>query len=571
MKTGIIILSRMTSRRLPGKALREVNGRTILGHIVDRVRSGAPGYPIVVATSNDASDDRLVAYCRRAGLQCFRGSLEDVAERFVSCAEHFGWDFAVRINGDNVFSDPGTLRSMLAIAETNAYDLVSNIPGRTFPFGVTVEIVRVAFHRQHLVEWQEPGHHEHVTLWFYEHPEVGKRFAYRNKACPEAGNLQLALDTEADLERTSAMMARMRRAPASYTLTELVNLATKPAHPNPWSGKCGPLLVAEIGGNHEGDFAVAKRLTEQAIVTGVDSIKFQLYRGDTLVSGIESPDRNKHFKRFELSRDQHIELASLCREAGVQYMASIWDLEMLEYIDPYVQIYKVGSGDLTAWPLVREFARRGKPILLSTGLSTLEDVLQTVGTIQTADKRYCEPEFLCLLQCTSMYPIKNHEANLCVMDQLRQATGLAVGYSDHTEGSLALRVAAAMGAEVLEFHFTDSREGKVFRDHKVSLTPEEVGQLQVDLQEIQALRGDAIKLPQATEVDEGHVVSFRRGTYLRRSIEAGERIQEQDLVVVRPNHGIDARDADLVIGTRARRYLEALRRLNWEDLQRDEP
>jgi N-acetylneuraminate synthase/N,N'-diacetyllegionaminate synthase len=128
-----------------------------------------------------------------------------------------------------------------------------------------------------------------------------------------------------------------------------------------------------------------------------------------------------------------------------------------------------------------------------------------------------------------------------------------------------------MGAEVLEFHFTDSREGKVFRDHKVSLTPEEVGQLQVDLQEIQALRGDAIKLPQATEVDEGHVVSFRRGTYLRRSIEAGERIQEQDLVVVRPNHGIDARDADLVIGTRARRYLEALRRLNWEDLQRDEP
>src|SRR5690606_16846209 len=134
---------------------------------------------------------------------------------------------------------------------------------------------------------------------------------------------------------------------------------------------------------------------------------------------------------------------------------------------------------------------------------------------------------------------------------------------------LALRVAAAMGAEVLEFHFTDAREGRVFRDHKVSLTPGEVCQLMADLVEIKDLRGEPIKVPQPTEVEQGHVVSFRRGTYLRRTVGEGERIQREDVVVLRPNHGIDARDADLLVGARARRRLEAFRRVDWEDVQRE--
>jgi N-acetylneuraminate synthase/N,N'-diacetyllegionaminate synthase len=330
---------------------------------------------------------------------------------------------------------------------------------------------------------------------------------------------------------------------------------------SPWSGPHGPLLIAEIGGNHEGDFAHARRLTELAITSGADVVKFQLYRGTTLVNPVESPDRFTHFKRFELPREQHLELANMCRAAGVTYLASVWDLEMLEWIDPHLAFYKVGSGDLTAYPILRELASRGKPMIVSTGLSTLDDVLAAVGFIQSINADYRRREMLALLQCTSMYPIDDHDANLRVMDTLRDATGLAVGYSDHTVGCTALFVAAARGADVLEFHFTDDREGKTFRDHKVSLTADEVRELCRDLDRLHMLLGDGIKRPLQSEVQTGHVTSFRRAVYCRHSIAQGQVIQADDLVVLRPNHGIDARLFDDVVGKRAARDMRPLERV----------
>ncbi len=545
MKIGIIILCRYNSGRLPGKVLREICGRSVLGHIVDRLKWGADTYPIIVATSNEVHDDPIVRFCRYSDIPCFRGSLQDVSGRFAACAENWGLDYAVRINGDNLFADPDTLRAMLAIAQTGMYDLITNVPGRTFPYGMSIEILRTSFYRYTLAQ-QSVADREHVTAWLYGNESIGKRYHYFNWRCPEATGLQLALDTAEDFERLTGIVERMDRQPASYSLKEIARLAIRGQTTNPWKGRYGPLLIAEIGGNHEGDFEVAKELARQAISTKADFVKFQLYRGDTLVSPYESPDRNAHFKKFELTKEQHIELAQMCQAGGVGYMASVWDLEMLEWIDPYMPIYKIGSGDLTAWPIVREFAHRGKPIILSTGLSTLDEVMQTVAQIQAVDTRYHDPDWLCLLQCTSMYPIPAEDANLRVMDTLKEATGLAIGYSDHTEGSSALRTAAAMGAQVLEFHFTNSREGKIFRDHKLSLTVAEVLALQKDLKEIEALRGRRIKLPQPIEIEQGHVTSFRRSTYLSRSIKAGEMIQKKDLVYLRPNCGVDARDGEVL-------------------------
>jgi sialic acid synthase SpsE len=332
----------------------------------------------------------------------------------------------------------------------------------------------------------------------------------------------------------------------------------------PWRGRHGPLLIAEIGGNHEGDFEGALRLTELALTSGVDFVKFQLYRGASLVSSVEAPDRFEHFRRFELLPEQHLTLARLCESAGVGYMASVWDLDMLDFIDPHLPLYKIGSGDLTAFSMLRAFAARGKPMILSTGLSTLEEVLEAVRFIQSVNPAYGGREMLALLQCTSMYPIDNREANLRVMDTLRSATGLAVGYSDHTTGCLALFAAAARGAEILEFHFTDDRAGKTFRDHQVSLTPDEARRLCAQLDELATLLGDGVKRPMASELDAGHVRSFRRAVYCRRPLRAGEVIQQADLVVLRPNHGVDARDFDTVAGRRAARDLRAFEALEIE-------
>jgi N-acetylneuraminate synthase/N,N'-diacetyllegionaminate synthase len=331
---------------------------------------------------------------------------------------------------------------------------------------------------------------------------------------------------------------------------------------NTWAGKNGPLLIAEIGGNHEGDFEYAKRLTELAIGANVDFIKYQLYSGDTLVSRLESPVRNQHFKKFELSQEKYIELAEMCRRAGVGFMASVWDTEYINWIDPYMPIYKIGSGDLTAYPILREIAKLGKPIILSTGLATLQEVLETVAFLQELDERYFNPNFLSILQCTSMYPIPDSDAHLSVMQTYKAVTGLPVGYSDHTEGSEALATAVAMGAEILEFHFTDSREGKTFRDHKVSLTQAEVLALIERIKAIRVLQGEKLKHPLAVEGD--HVITFRRAVYPRVDIPAGTCIDAKHLICLRPNHGIDARDHDLLIGKTAKVDLKAHQRLSWE-------
>lgn len=564
MKSGFIIVCRHSSSRLPGKILLELEGRTVLGHIVDRVRRGAGDAGVVVATSTEVGDDAIERWCRRSGIDCFRGPLDDVAGRFLACAERYGWDYAARINGDNVFADPATIAAMRAIAETGTFDLVTNVPGRTFPFGMSVEFVRTAFYREVIAKFEETDR-EHVTSWLYRNDHVGRRYTYENTRVPEATGMQLALDTAEDFARIEAIMARLPGHPADADLAAVVR-ASCAAPPTPWRGKYGPLMIAEIGGNHEGDFEVAMSMADQAIGTGVDCVKFQVYTGDSLVSPVESPDRNKHFKKFELTRDQHRALAERCATAGVDYLASVWDIGLLDWVDEYLPYYKIGSGDLTAWPVVREFARRGKPIILSTGLSTLDEVMQSVAFIQSVDSKYRDPEWLCLLQCTSMYPIPDHEANLRVMDSLRAATGLAVGYSDHTEGGMALRAAAAMGAQVLEFHFTDSREGKVFRDHKVSVTPAELLELQRDLAQITRLRGQDAKRPQTTEVEQQHPTSFRRAVYPARDLPAGTTLTESDLVVLRPNHGIDARDADDLIGRRLTRDVAAFQALDRQAL-----
>lgn len=330
----------------------------------------------------------------------------------------------------------------------------------------------------------------------------------------------------------------------------------------PFRGKHGPLLIAEIGGNHEGDFEYAKKLARLAIDSGVDYVKFQIYTGDSLVSSLESPVRNKHFKKFELSKKQHIYLAEMIIEAGVKYTSSVWDLDAMDWIDKYISLYKIGSGDLTAYPVLQKTALREKPMILSTGLANIEEVVGAVKYIQNCNSIYEKADMLGVLQCTTMYPIPFEDANLNVMHQLREKTGMTIGYSDHTEGSKALMYAAAMGAEILEFHFTDNRKGKEFRDHKVSLTPVEIKELTKELDDIKKLSGMATKIPVQIELDNGHLDSFRRAVYPSRDIKKGEVFSEENLTVLRPNHGIDARDYSKLMGKVAKEDLKKHQLLN---------
>jgi N-acetylneuraminate synthase/N,N'-diacetyllegionaminate synthase len=331
-----------------------------------------------------------------------------------------------------------------------------------------------------------------------------------------------------------------------------------------WRGKHGPLLIAEIGGNHEGDFDYARRLVDLALASEADVVKLQVYGGDTLVSRVEDASRNAHFRRFALDPDRYLELAESITAAGKIFMASVWARDLIDVLDPHMPIYKIGSGDLTAYSLLREFARRGKPMIISTGLATAAEVDDAVAFVRSANPMYEGGSSLALLQCTSMYPTPAADANLAVMEELARRTGATVGYSDHTEGTRALEVACAMGAQVLEFHFTDTREGKSFRDHRISLTAAEVGALARSIREIAELRGSDQKTP--LRVEGSHVVSFRRAVYPARDLDVGTVLTADDLTVLRPNHGIDARDFDRVVGRRLVTPVRAHQRLEWSML-----
>ena len=328
-----------------------------------------------------------------------------------------------------------------------------------------------------------------------------------------------------------------------------------------WAGKNGPLLIAEIGDNHEGNFTYAKKLVKLAIDSGVDVVKLQLYSGDMLVSPIESKERFKHFRKFELTKKQHIYLANLCRSSGVKYLASVWDLKMLDWIDRYLNFYKIGSGDLTALPVIKEFVKRGKPIILSTGLSNLSEIKNTIKFIQKENKVYKSKNKLAILQCTSSYPTIDEEVNLAVIETLKKSTNLTIGYSHHNTGSLALLAAYTLGAEILEFHFTDKREGKKFRDHKISLTNKETKILIKQILKLKKIFGNKIKKPTKNEIKSNNITSFRRAMYPIKDLKRGHKINKNDLICLRPNHGVDARNFKKLIGKRILKNTKKLQRL----------
>jgi N,N'-diacetyllegionaminate synthase len=329
-------------------------------------------------------------------------------------------------------------------------------------------------------------------------------------------------------------------------------------------GKYGPLLIAEIGGNHEGDYAYANDLLDLAIESKADVVKFQIYYPDTLVNKIENPDRYNHFKKFTLTSEQHIKLAKKCIDAEKLYLASVWDIDALNWIDRYSKMYKIGSGDLTAYPIIEKIAEIGKPIILSTGLSTFNEVSQTVKFIRQINSIYDDKEMLAVLQCTSMYPIPESEVNLNVMEEFKNKLNITVGYSDHTEDIEALYLSALFGANVLEFHFTDTKEGKTFRDHQVSLTRDDIDLLVNKIKRGAIILGGNIKTPTNSELENNHHITFRRGIYPNRDIQIGEKISKDDLIALRPNNGIDAVNEKKIIGKKATINIKKLNQLNFD-------
>jgi len=329
-------------------------------------------------------------------------------------------------------------------------------------------------------------------------------------------------------------------------------------------------IIAEAGVNHDGSVDRALKLIEAAAAAGADAVKFQTFRAESVVSAntprAEYQTRNfgegdqlSMLRALELPEDVYPALYRRCGELGVEFMSTPFDAESAAMLVRLgMRRIKVGSGEITNLPLLRDLAALGRPLILSTGMSTLEEVGEAIRAMKLT------PGMLTLLHCTSNYPADPEEVNLHAMATMRDAFALPVGYSDHTLGTAVSIAAVALGAVVIEKHFTLDRSAPG-PDHKASLEPGDLARMIREIRAIERALGDGVKAPAPSEIAVREVA--RRSVTLLRAVRAGETLAAADLALRRPATGIAPRDLEQVVGRRAARALDAGAVLRWEDLQ----
>jgi N,N'-diacetyllegionaminate synthase len=327
-------------------------------------------------------------------------------------------------------------------------------------------------------------------------------------------------------------------------------------------------VIAEVGINHDGSVEQALKLIDAASDCGAEAVKFQTFRADRLM--VATPDRlaqqtdgsetaYEMFRRLELSWDDHKKLKDHADRRGILFLSTPFDEESADFLDALgVPGFKIASSDLTHIPLLRHIARKGRPILLSTGMSFLAEVEEAVHTL-----RDCGAHDIVLLHCVSSYPAPPESLNLRSMLTLRDHFHLPVGFSDHSQGTLFSLIAAALGARVLERHFTLDRNAPG-PDHKASLDPGDLRALITGLGSVEASLGNGDKHPSRAE-EQGRQLS-RRSIVTAADIRAHETIHPWMLTCKRPAGGLHPCEMDKVIGMRTRRDLVRDSVLHWEDL-----
>jgi len=226
MKIGIIILCRYNSKRFPGKILTKIHQESVLSHIVNRLKHISKEAKLIVATSYENLDNYIIEECEKLNVEVFRGALKNVAKRFMDCMSYYNLDYGVRINGDNFFVDPKLILKMMEIPHFENYDLITNVPSRSFPYGMSIEIVKSNTYAIMYSNIMQTGEEEHVTSWFYKNKNKIKMFEYLNIEYKHASGLNLALDTESDKDYIEKIYDNLENK-TEFTLSHIVKASKK--------------------------------------------------------------------------------------------------------------------------------------------------------------------------------------------------------------------------------------------------------------------------------------------------------------------------------------------------------
>lgn len=319
------------------------------------------------------------------------------------------------------------------------------------------------------------------------------------------------------------------------------------------------LIIAEAGVNHNGSLEIAKRLVDEASSAGADIIKFQTFKAEKLVSKsarqAEYQQRNtggkgetqfSMLKRLELNQDDHEELISYCNKDHIRFFSTAFDMESIEYLHSLkLGLWKIPSGEITNYPYLRKIAGYCEPTIVSTGMCGLEDIEAALKVLLCNGLK---KDLITVLHCNTEYPTPMHDVNLLAMKEISNRFGVKVGYSDHTEGIEIPIAAVALGASVIEKHFTLSRamEGP---DHKASLEPEDLKAMVRAVRNVEQALGCGHKV--VTESERKNMEVARKSIVAACPILKGEVLTAQNLAVKRPGNGISPMLWETVVGTRA--------------------
>ena len=321
------------------------------------------------------------------------------------------------------------------------------------------------------------------------------------------------------------------------------------------------LVIAEIGNNHEGDAKLAAEMVVLAAEAGAHAVKFQSIEPELLVSP-QQTERVAQLRRFQLKSEDIASLADLAESKGILFMSTPFHLDAVDALDPLVPAFKVASGDNEFLPLIEKIATTGKPILMSCGLADLDTVKASQDAIRRVWREHGTQSFIVLLHCVSSYPTPPEEANLLAIRTLAEIADV-VGYSDHTLGIDAAVAAAALGARVIEKHFTIDKNHSDFRDHKLSADPEEMRELCSRVADVNLMLGNGLKREMPCEAP--LITAAKRSVAAARDLPEGTVLSAADITWLRPGGGIPPGGETAVIGLPLRRAVQAGDILQLED------
>jgi N,N'-diacetyllegionaminate synthase len=320
------------------------------------------------------------------------------------------------------------------------------------------------------------------------------------------------------------------------------------------------LIIAEAGVNHNGDLEMARQLIDAAADAGADMVKFQTFSADRLVTTNAKKAEYQNnatdaaesqyamIQRLELTRDMHELLIAHCLARGIQFFSSGFDPESVDLlVELGIDSFKVPSGEITNLPYLRHVGTYGKRVILSTGMATLDEVIAALEVLESAGT---PRDHITVLHCNTEYPTPMVDVNLRAMSTIRDMLGVEVGYSDHTQGIEVAIAAVALGATIIEKHFTLDRT-LAGPDHKASLEPGELKAMVVSIRNIEQALGDGVKRPSASELK--NMVVARKSIVASRAIQSGEFFDETNIMAKRPGTGISPMHWDEVLGSRASR------------------